>query len=202
MMAINLLADAAPYIALLGVSSLVLAVVFLKYPSIKAYRRKRNLLAYAAMITVLGLIAYQAYYISLGPNYVSFSIQKTQNPIYSGQQNQFSVTCNSDGAKTVDFYMVIVGANATLQANSLQGYIQPNDTEIKIPFSFHGSGTQTKQVYFTADANVSSLTFYPSFEGINGSPMVVWVYLSEIQCNYDLATNSYMMADSHPVAVP
>ena len=202
MMVIDPLVDAAPYLALLGVSVLVIVAALLKCPSIKAYRKKRNLLAYAVIIIIIGLIAYQAYNVSLGPNYVSFSIQKTQTPIFAERQNQFSVTCNSDGARDIEFNMVIQCSNATLQADREEGYIQANSTTVKIPFSFHGDGAETKPVYFTADANVSSISFYPSIEARNGSPLVVWVYLSEIQCTYDPLTGSYAMADSSPVAVP
>jgi hypothetical protein len=201
-MAINPLAAAAPYIGLLAVSLLVVVAVFLKFPSIKVYRRKRNLLAYAVLFIVLSLLAYQAYTVSLGPNYVSFSIQKTQTPIFAWQQNQFSVTCTSSGARDIDFYMVIQCSNATLQTGYSEGYIQANNTAVKIPFSFHGDGSETKPVYFTADANASSISFYPSFEDQSGSPFVVEVYLSEFQCVYDAATNSYAMADSIPVYVP
>jgi hypothetical protein len=107
MIAINPLVDAAPYYALLGVCVMVVAAVLLKYPSIKAYRKKRNLLAYAIIIIIIDLIAYQAISVSLGPNYVSFSIQKTQTPILAGRQNQFSVTCNSDGAETKPVYFIV-----------------------------------------------------------------------------------------------
>jgi hypothetical protein len=202
MMAINPLVDAAPYLALLGVSVMLVAAVFLKIPSIKAYRKKRNLLAYSVIIIILSLITYQAYTVSLGPNYVSFNIQKTSTPIFAEQQNQFSVTCESSGARDIEFYMVIQCSNATLQADRGEGYIQANSTAVKIPFNFHGDGAETKPVYFTADANVSGISFYPSFEGQNGSPFVVEVYLSEFHCTYDAVTNSYAMADSYPVYVP
>jgi hypothetical protein len=142
---------------------------------------------------------------SLGPNYVSFTIQKAQNPILPGQQSHFSITCDSSGVKQVDFYMVIQCENASLKADSAQGYIQANDTAVKIPFSFHGSGTLTKPVFFTADTNVTSISFYPSVERINNSPMAFWVYISEIQCTYNPQTNSFTMADSsfsYPTAVP
>ncbi len=165
-------------------------------------RKKRNLLVYCALILFFSLVAYQAYSVSLGPNYVSFSIQKTEAPIFAGQQNMFSVTCNSDGARDIAFYMVIQCTNATLQVNGQQGYLQVSNTAVKIPFSFHGDGSETKPVYFTADSNVSSISFYPSVEAQNGNPFVVEVYLREFQCTYDAATASYIMADSSPVAVP
>jgi hypothetical protein len=89
-----------------------------------------------------------------------------------------------------------------LQTVEQQGYIQLNSTAIKIPFNFHGSGTQTKPVYFTADANVSSLAFIPSVERQKDSPLLVWVYLSEIQCTYNPATNTFTMADSYRFLFP
>ena len=144
-MIVNPLFDAYPYIMLLVVCLIVVIVAFWKYPLMRVYRRKRNLLVYAVMILVMSLIAYQAYDVSLGPDYIlSFGIQKTASQIYAGQENQFVVTCYSNGAKEVHFYMVIQSANATLQVGYLQDYIQLNDTAIMIPFSFHGSGEQTE----------------------------------------------------------
>jgi hypothetical protein len=160
------------------------------------------LLVHAVLALTFSLIAYQAYNVTLGPNYISFGIEETQSPIYAGQQNQFSVTCSSDGANEVDFYMVFRCANASLQVEGQQGYVQVNSTAIKIPFSFQGSGEQTQPVYFTADANVSSLSFYPSVERQKDSPMLVTAWLTEIQCTFDPATNSYAMADSPPLSVP
>lgn len=199
---INPIADAYPYLVLIAICLIAVLVVFWKYPPIRAFRRKRNLLFYAFLLLSLFLLVYQAYTVSLGPNYVSFSIEKTDTPIYAQQQNHFSVTCTSDGAKDIHFYMVIRSSNATLQTVEQQGYIQLNSTAIKIPFNFHGSGTQTKPVYFTADANVSSLAFIPSVERQKDSPMLVWVYLSEIQCTYNPATNTFTMTDSYPIPVP
>ena len=115
MMIVNPLFNAYPYIILLAICMIVVIVAFWKYPPIRVYRRKRNLLVYAVLILILSLIAYQAYDVSLGPNYVSFGIEKTESPIYAGQENQFGVTCYSNGAKEVHFYMVIQSVNATLQ---------------------------------------------------------------------------------------
>lgn len=192
-----------PCIFLITLVSIIILLCFVKFKSLRNIRRRRNWVIYACLI-ILGLLFYQVYYASLGPNEVGFTIQKTQTPIYAGQENQFSVTCTSSGVKQADFYMVIRSLNATLRISD-QSYVQVNNTAIKIPLSFHGSGTQTKYVYFTADANVSSLSFYPSIERLNDSPIRVWVHLSEIQCSYDPVTHSFAMADSaasYPMAIP
>jgi hypothetical protein len=98
--------------------------------------------------------------------------------------------------------MTIRCANATLQTNNQQGYIQLNDTAIKIPFSFNGYGKETKPVYFVAEANVSSISFYPVFERSKGNPFSFMGGLSEVRCNLDPATNSFAMADSTPQPYP
>jgi hypothetical protein len=201
-MIVNPMFNAYPYIMLLVICLIIVIVAFWKYPPLRVYRRKHNLLVYAVLILIISLIAHQAYDVFLGPNYVSFGLEKTQTPIYAGQENQFGVTCYSNGGKEVHFYMVIQSANATLQVGGLQDYIQLNDTAIMIPFSFHGSGEQTKLVHFTADTNVSGLAFYPSFKRQNDSQVLVTSYLTEIQCNWDSATNSFAMADSPPLVVP
>lgn len=190
-----------PCIFLIAIFSIIILLCFIKFKSLRNYRKSRNWVIYASLI-LLGLLFYQAYYASIGPNDVGFSIQKPQTPINEGQENQFSVTCTSRGIKQVDFYMVLRSDNATLNIDAQLGYVQVNNTAIKIPFSFQGDDIQTKPVYFTADANVSSISFYPTVERINNSPMVVWSYLTEIQCTYDPATHSFAMADVHPIAVP
>jgi hypothetical protein len=200
--ALNPSTYAYPYVILLVFCLLVLGLVLWKYPSLRVYRRKRNILVYVGLALVFSLIALQVYNVSLGPNYIAFGIEKTPNPIYSEQENKFSVLCWSDGASEASFYMVLKSANATLQAKGEMGYIQANDTAIKIPFNFQGSGKLAKPVYFTADANVSSLKFYPFIERQGDSKIIVTTYLSEIQCVWDPTTNSYAMADSSPVPVP
>jgi hypothetical protein len=190
-----------PYIMLLTVCLLVFIGCLVGVRSLRVYRRKRNIAVYAVFIVAFVSIAYLTYGASLGPNYVSFSIAKAQTPIYPGQQNSFSITCHSDGAKDANFYMIILSENASLTTAGQQGYIQVNQTCIKIPFSFHGAGEQTKPVYFTAQANTDSLEFRPRVERGSGD-YVVSVYLSEIQCNWDTATHSYAMGDSMPLPEP
>jgi hypothetical protein len=193
-----------PLTILLIICLIATIVAFFVYRPLRAYRRKRNLLAYAALIAIFSLSAYQLYDYSLGWNYVTFTIEKTQTPIYADQQNHFSVTCHSGGKRAISFYMTIRSANATLQANSQQGYIQLSDNAIKIPFNFDGSGQETKPLYFTVNANVSSFSIYPFIERQKDNPFSVMSGLGEIQCIFDPATNSFAMADStnQPYPVP
>jgi hypothetical protein len=200
MMFINSAANAYPYLMLLSICLIVLALVFWRYPSFRRYRRRRNLAIYFGLALVFSLIAYQAYKVSLDPTFISFEIEKTQTPIYSGQQNHFSLTCYSNGVKEASFYMTFKSANATLQANGEQDYVQVNSTTLKIPFAFHGNGEQTKLVYFTADSNVTSFAFYPRIQ--HEDDFIVISYLSEIQCKLDPATHGFTMADSPVQAVP
>jgi hypothetical protein len=199
---IDPLSSAIPYILLLFVCLLVFLVCIINFRSLRVYRRKRNLLIYAVFALVLTLITYQANEVSLGPSYISYGIKKTQTPIYAMEQNQFGVTCYCDGGKEATFYMVMKCANATLQLDEQANYIQVNDTAVKIPFSFRGTGEQTKPVYFTVNANVSSVEFYPSIERESGSSIMVTTWLSEIRCVLDPATGRYAMADSLPIPVP
>jgi hypothetical protein len=193
-----------PLTILLIIFLIATIVAFCVYRPMRAYRRKRNLLAYAVLVIVFSLSAYQLYDYSLGWNYVSFGIEKTQTPIFVNQQNQFSVTCHSSGKRVISFYMTIRCANATLQTNNQQGYIQLNDTAIQIPFNFNGFGDEIKPVYFTANANVSSISIYPFIERQKDNPFSVMGGLGEIQCTFDPATNSFAMADSptQPYPVP
>jgi hypothetical protein len=185
-----------PCVFLIVLSSIIILLCFVKFKSLRNIRRRRNWVIYASLI-LLGLLFYQAYYASLGPNEVYFSLQKPQIPVYSGHENQFSITCSCGGIRQADFYLVIRSDNATLSTKGQPGYIQVNATAIKIPFSFQRGGVQTKLVYFTADANVSSFSFYPTVE--RNSPIMIWVFLNEIRSTYDPATRSYQMGDSFPM---
>lgn len=200
--ALNPIASAAPFIALFGFSVLVVAAIFLKYPSIRVYWRKRNILIYVAVALVLSLIAYEAIDVAAGPDWITFSTQKTQTPIFPAQQNQFSITCNCDGVKDASLYMVVAGVNVTLQTNGQPGYVQLNDTAIQVPFSFHGGGSQTQPIYFIVDGNVSGISFYPTAKFEGQSYLLVEDYLSEIHCTWDPATGRFAMADSYPIAIP
>jgi hypothetical protein len=191
-----------PYILLLLVCVIVFLVCIISFRSLRLYRRKRNLLVYTLFALTISLIGYQATVASVGPNYISFGIQKTQTPIYAEQQNHFSVTCYSDGGNQEAFYMLLKCTNATLQVNGQVDYVQVNGTAIKIPFSFPGGGEQTKQVYFRVNAGASNVEFYPSIERQPNSAIIVATWLSEIRCNLDPTTNSYAMADSMPIPVP
>lgn len=185
-----------PCIFLIVLSSIIILLCFVKFKSLRNIRRRRNWAIYASLV-LLGLVFYQAYYASLGPNSVYFSLQKPQTPVYSGHENQFSITCSSGGLNKADFYMVLRSDNATLSTKDQPGYIQVNATAIKIPFNFQGGGTQTKTVYFTADTNVSSFSFYPTVE--RNSPIIIWVFLNEIRSTYDPGTRGYLMGDSFPM---
>lgn len=187
-----------PCIFLIIITSIIILLCFVKFKSLWNYRRRRNWTIYVLLV-LLGLLFYQAYYASLGPNDVYFSLEKPQTPIYSGHENQFSITCRSGGLNRADFYLVINSDNATLNADGHHGYIQVNATTIKVPFSFQSGGVQTKLVYFTVDANVSSFTFYPTVERINSSPIIVWVLLNEIRGNYNPATHAYLIGDAFPM---
>lgn len=183
-----------PCIFLIVLTSIIILLCFVKFKSLRNIRRRRNWAIYASLV-LLGLLFYQAYYASLGPNSVYFSLQEPQTPVYSGHENQFSITCSSGGLRQGNFYMILRSDNATLSTKGQPGYIQVNATAIKIPFS--SQGVQTKIVYFTADANVSSFSFYPTVERDN--PIAVWVFLNEIHSTYDPATRSYLMGDSFPM---
>lgn len=199
---INPWSHAVPYILLFFVCLFAFLICIIKFRSLRIYHRKRNLLVYGVFALILILIVHQANEVSLGPSYISYGIKKTQTPIYALEQNQFGVTIYCDGGKEAIFYMVLKSANATLQVDGQTDYIQVNDTAVKIPVSFQGSGEQTKPVYFTVNANVSTVEFYPSIERESDSSMMVTTWLSEIRCVLDPATGKYAMADSLPIPVP
>jgi hypothetical protein len=147
------------------------------------------------------LVIYLAYDNSLGTTYVTFATKKPQTPIYAEYQNQFTLTAYSGGQRPVSFDVILRCRNVTFQVINQQDYIQLNETAIRIPFSFHGSNDETRSIYFTVDANVSSFSFYSSIERQGNNRDVAIGGLGEMQCQLDPVTHSYAMADSTPYPI-
>lgn len=124
---------AFPYaIALIAFFAIVLAL-FVKLPSLRQYRKKRNLLIYGAIVLVAVLLVYQARDVATGPTYISYVFDCGADEFPSGQMNQFNVTCSNNGFRTANFYIVLQSVNASFPAQNSQDYIKVNSTTLKIP---------------------------------------------------------------------
>lgn len=176
-----------PYIILIVVCLAIVSVCFFKFPSFRIIRRKRNLLIYSVLAFIFGLIAFQAYDVSLGPALVSFSIDNGGNQFYSGQVNQLNISCSSHGIREANFYLVLKSINGSLIVDSEQNYIQLNSIEIKIPFTLKAWETETKPVKLINDKNVSSFEFYAYIDG----RVTVTSSTAKVQGLWNWTTNSF-----------
>ncbi len=202
MTAANLYFATELYIILFIVCLTAAVALFWKFPSLRGYRRKRNLLAYAVVALVLGLFFYQAYDASSGTTYVFFMTQKPDTPIYAEHQNSFTLTCYSSGNQAASLYAAIHCTNATLQTGDQQDYIQVDESTVKIPFNIQRDSQESRPVYFTVYANVSSFSVYMYLERQVSNPHVAVVVLDEMLCQFDPQTQTYAMADSGTPAYP
>jgi hypothetical protein len=189
-----------PYIILIVVSLAIVCMFFLKFPSLRVYRKKRNLLVYSVLVLVLSLLAYQSYELFLGPTLISYSLDNGEKQFYTGRVNTFSISSSNRGMRTASFTLTIKSANASFTLYSQQTYPQSNSTTIKIPFSFPQDGTEVKLVQFTIDENVTGFAFYPSIEPQKDNPLVT-TYTRQADGEWNGATSSYTL-NALPGAVP
>jgi hypothetical protein len=178
-----------PYIIMLSVFLVIIAVCFFKIPSLRAYRRKRNLLIYAALLLIISLTAYQACDLFLGPAWVSYSIDDGWKQFYPRRINTFTVSSSNMGMRTASFNLIIKSVNASFVVDSQQYFGHGNGTEIKVPFSFPQGGTDTKTVHFTIDENVTSFSFDISVEG----QVFVTSYTMQANGEWNSKTDSYTL---------
>jgi len=159
-----------PYVIHLFVALIIVTICFLKFKSLRKFRRKRNILLYVILALTLSAFAYKTYDEFLGPTIVTFSL--ASEPFFANRVNPIEVTVENLGMRQKSFFLVLKSINATLTANS-PDIIQLNNTSIKIPFNLHSVHEEmTKTVHFQMDDNVTGCSFYPSIERTNHSPIV------------------------------
>jgi hypothetical protein len=158
-----------PYIvALLGVI-IAVAALLIVFPSLRKYRRKRNILVYSIALLVVALLVFQ---ISEAPSLSRRAIVEygfVGDPKYYNREgNQLVMACHNHGDKAASFYLVLSGFNASFQVKTQQDYIQTSNRTVKVPFSLQESGLplseDKKPVFFTIDENVEEFSFTFSYE--------------------------------------
>jgi hypothetical protein len=134
----------------------IVAICFYRFPSLRTYRNRKNLLIYPLVLLLLGSIVFLAYDTSLGTNIVTYNVDIDNNQFKAGQVNQLYVTCENLGNRDYSFYLTIKGTNASLTVDNQRDYVQVSDVEIKIPFHFNAfsiHSKETKPILFTIDKN-------------------------------------------------
>jgi hypothetical protein len=154
-----------PYILLFLIVLIVAIILFIKFPSLKEYRMKRNILVYLLVAVTLVFSIFQAYDASRGRTVYEYYITDNSYPnFYPGRTNQFNLTCDYIECRPASFYMVINGVNVSFPDQPQGTYIPVNSTAIKVLFTV-SEGTSfmykdTKTIFFNIDENVTGFSFY------------------------------------------
>jgi hypothetical protein len=190
--------SAIGYVFLFALCAFVFLFVLLTVPSLRKYRRKRNLIIYATVGIILSLLLLQAYEISLrSPVFIVGIENSSEIPTLKADQvNQINFTCTTYcGDKTAGFYLVFKGVNISFIGNQ-QNYVQTDTTTIKIPFTApYGRDieiVQIKPLLFQINENATRFELNPSIEQISG--FVIWVSAYwNIWGNYNSTDESYRL---------
>jgi membrane-bound acyltransferase YfiQ involved in biofilm formation len=165
-----------PYvIALLGFV-IVFVALLVVFPSMRKYRRKRNMLVYVVVLLIIVLLVFQ---INEAPN---LSKRAMVNYGYAGDlkyykkaDNQFVIACDNFGDKPAKFYINCTAFNASLQVKTEQDYVQVSSTVVKVPFLLQERGLplseDRKQVFFSVDENATEFEFTFWLEELS-SPLI------------------------------
>jgi hypothetical protein len=157
-----------PYFIGIIVIAIVFIVLLLAFPSLRKYRKKRNLLVYCIFALLVVLLFSQindAYKQAI----VNFGLDNNGSTrAYLGENNTIFLNSQNMGNKAVDFYVILQAQNASFPASSGQDYVQLNNKTVKALFSLSESGlprdSDKKSVLFTIDENVTGFLFSTSLE--------------------------------------
>jgi len=188
---------AFPYAIALTVLALVVLTLFFKFPSLKQYRQKRNLLVYGAVALIAVLLVFQAHDVAIGPTHISYMFDCGSGEFSSGCTNQFNVTCSNSGFRTANFYIVLQSVNASFIAQNPQDYLKVNSTTLKIPFSFQelNRATESKPVFFEINQNATGFSFSACVEAQSGSSLIVVTCMPTLAGCWNSTSNRYTIND-------
>jgi hypothetical protein len=171
-------------------------LIFVFVPSLRKYRRKRNIVIYATVGIILSLLVVQACEVSLRPALFTVHIVDYPKipPLKTNQLNQLNLTCTTYlGDRATSFYLVFTGENISF-IEKQQDYVLTNTTTIKIPFTTpYGrdmKDVQIKPLLFRINENVTSFKMYPLLEQINGQVIMgsgiwdIWGKLNSTEKGY------------------
>lgn len=182
---------ALPYKLAIIVCIVVFSALIFRVSSLRS-RRKRNIAVYAAMLLVLGLLAFQAHDVALGPTHVNYDFTFSTSAFYPDVVNQFNITSGNSGIRAANYYVVLNSVNASFSDTNYPDYIRVSNTTIKIPFSFNESkeASASKPVLFEIYQNVTGVVDV-DFEPQEGSKIAVTSWTSMMTCSYNSTLNCY-----------
>lgn len=162
----------SPYIILFIIVALTAIVLLAKLPSLRKYKRKRNIIIYTILTLALVFTLFQAYRTSQTNLLEYYFNDRSKFPDYYPETtNQFNLTCDNDGDTANSFYMIINSVNASFPTQPHETYITVSDTAIKVLFTLEENGSpnekQTKLVLFNINENVTGFSFRAHPENMN-----------------------------------
>jgi hypothetical protein len=167
--------SAFPYIVMLLGVIIAIAALLIVFPSLRKYRRKRNILIYLVAALVIVLLVFQIDNVSRRA-VVSYAFAGDPK-YYDREGNQLIIQCQNHGDRTASFYLVLSSVNATFQVKTQQDYIQTSSRTVKVPFllqeSWLSMSANSKSVFFTIDENVTGFSFSMSLEAQGYGSLVV-----------------------------
>jgi Ca2+/Na+ antiporter len=166
------------YIFLFLVVLIIAIVLFVKFPSLRIYRKTRNMLFYFLVAVALVLTLFQAYEASKPYeasrltvyNYYINDHNSNFPNYYPDRVNQFNLTCQYLETKPASFYMVVNSVNVSFPAQpQVNVSFQFNSTALKVLFTVSENTSSmdedTRPILFSINENVTgfSFTIYPDF---------------------------------------
>ena len=174
-----------PYFIGIIVIAIVFVVLLLAFPSLRRYRKKRNLLVYC-IFTFLIVLLFSQINDVYKQAIVNFGLDNNGSTrAYLSENNTISLYSQNMGNKAADFYVILKAQNASFPTSSGKDYIQLNNKTVKVLFSLSESGlprdNDKKPVVFRIDDNVTGFLFSTSLES-NGyeEPLYISTANSEI----------------------
>jgi hypothetical protein len=158
---------AFPYVVALVTVLIVVFVLLLKFPSLRKYRRKRNILIYTVVALTLVLLVYQTDFVTRVA-IVTYSIDTGVGRFYLGRINEINVYCSNSGYRACSFDIIVNSVNASFSPQNPETYLNINNTVTKVPFMLQerwsSMNKNSKPVFFTIDENATGFSFRISLE--------------------------------------
>jgi hypothetical protein len=155
-----------PYIVVLLAVFVVSVVLFIVFPTLRIYRKRRNILIYAAIAVVLVSLVAQIDNVSRRA-IIDYAVGGPTK-FYSGTLNQLTLSSGNHGNRDARFTLVISSVNASFQIQPQQNSIQTDNKTAKVQFylqeSWFPKSSDNKPLFFTIDDNVTGFSFSVSFD--------------------------------------
>jgi len=180
------------YVVLLGFV-IAFAAALAIFPSMRKYRRRRNIMFYIAAALVVSLLLYQ---IDTVGRRAILVISCDGAPQYlHAEVGQLTVEATNWGEQATNLLLVIDSVNTSFQPE--QNFIHVKSTTIKVPFlleeRWSPRNRDWRNVSFLIDENVSGFSFSISWEQQGPGQLVVSSFDYALSYAWNGTQNCYVM---------